>query len=169
MQIELDQNDTNDITKVAELVIKLAQIDADYVNNAADEIFRYQPFYLTVLIGYRFNLSTEELEEIMKSYFLIWEYFKSNPNIKRKKVTEDQYNKIEDRHIEMLKYSEEEIDVNARDILYVQDIQNVKSKALLSAIFGDFNSKPVLLKMDIQTKFSIIIGIKCFIECFETI
>lgn len=39
----------------------------------------------------------------------------------------------------------------------------------MASIFLRFDERPMLLKMDIQKKGSIMIGIKSFIECFEKI
>jgi hypothetical protein len=74
-----------------------------------DEIFRRQPFFLTVLLGYRLDVSSEELEEIMKIFFLIWEYFRPNQQVQSKKVKQKQFEKIMNRNLQMLKYMEGKI------------------------------------------------------------
>jgi len=51
----------------------------------------------------------------------------------------------------------------------ISDLQNLKSKSLLAAIFYRFQNRQVLRKMAFENKGIILIGIKSFIECFETI
>jgi hypothetical protein len=168
-KIKFTKNDIYESELLAKTIKKIDEIDADYVNSASDEIFKHQPFFLTVMLGHRHDVSNYELEEIMKLYFLVWEYFRSNPKIKTKLVTESSFNKIQKRNIEMLKYSDGETNGNDKLDIYTQDIQTIKSKALLAAIFLRFNDRPTLFKMDIIIKGVIMIGIKSFIECFESL
>lgn len=152
---------------MAEAIKKIDHIDADYVNTVSDEIYKIQPFFLSVLLGYQYDVSMEELEEIMKIYFLVWEYFRLHPNIQKSQVTEADFSKIQKQNIEMLKYSEGEPSENDKLSLYATDLQHQKSKSLLTAVFFRFNERPILLKMDIEKRGAILIGIKSFIECFE--
>jgi hypothetical protein len=144
-------------------------MDADYVNTVSDEIFEMQPFFLSVLLGYSYDVSMDELEEIMKIYFIVWEYFRSNPNVQKKRVTGSFFNKIQQKNIEMLKYTEGEPEENEKLEIFSYDLQNLKSKSLLAAIFLRFNERAVLVNMDFNNKGAVMIGIKSFIECFEEI
>ncbi|GAF05992.1 hypothetical protein [Saccharicrinis fermentans] len=166
-KLNFTDNDFKEARAIAELIKKIDQIDADYVNSVSDEIYKLQPFYLTVLLGHRLDVSMEELEEIMKIYFLVWEYFRLKPNLQRKQVTESLYSKIQKRNLEMLKYSEGELkDIDKKEV-YSYDLQNLKSKSLLTAIMYRFKERRMLINMDFEKKGAIMIGIKSFIECFE--
>ena len=101
-KIKPTQNDFNEIKILAESIKKIDQIDSDYVNSTSDEIFKLQPFFLTVLLGHRLDVTADELEEIMKIYFLVWEYFRLNPNVQTKQVTEAYFDRIQKKNIEML-------------------------------------------------------------------
>ena len=168
-KLKFTQNDFNETETLAKSIKKIDQIDSNYVDSVLGEIFNCQPFYLTVLLGYRLDVSMEELEEIMKIYFLVWEYFRLKPNIQTKKVTESNFNKMQMKNIKMLKYSEGESKEIDKLEIFSNDLQNLKSKSLITSVFFRFNERPTLLNMDIQKKGAIIIGIKSFIECFETI
>lgn len=111
----------------------------------------------------------EELEEIMKLYFIMWEYFKSNNRIPANKITEADFVRIEEKTIQMLKYAQGEPTEEQRNLLYSDDLQNTRSKALWPAILLRFQIRPVLINMEWQTTAAVIVGIKSFIECFETI
>jgi hypothetical protein len=162
------QNDFDEATTVVSLLQKLDSIDAGNVDSISNDIFKKQPFFLSVLLGYQFDVTPQQLEEIMKVYFLIWEYFKGNKNIQKKKVTVQLFEKIQARNISMLKYAENE-SKNQRTQIYEHDLQNLKSKALIGAIFLRFKTCTNLADMDGELKGIILIGIKTFIECFETI
>jgi len=167
--MNITQNDYNETTELAALIYRIDNIDAEYVNKTSDEIFKQQPFFLNVLIGFRLDTSPEELEEFMKIFFLIWEYFRQNKNVQIKQVSVSFFERIQNRNIQMLQYVEGEHGENAGMKIYGNDLQNLKSKALFTAVLFRYNNRPVLLKMDDNKKGIILIGIKSFIECFETI
>ena len=168
-QIKFTQNDFDEAKILAGSIRKIDRMDAAYVDAVSEEIFKMQPFFLSVLLGYSYDISLVELEEIMKIYFIVWEYFRSNPNVQKKHVTESLFNKIQQKNIEMLKYSECETKENEKSEIYAYDLQSLKSKSLLTAIFLRFNERAVLVNMVISKKGAIMIGIKSFIECFEKI
>ena len=167
--MKITQKDFDETTELAGLLTKIDNFSSEDVDTLSDEIFKRQPFFLTVLLGYRFDVTPEELEEIMKIYFLIWEYFKTNKNVQTKPVTESYFEKVQDRHIKMLKYVEGETTQNDKMNIYSYDLDNLKSKALITAVLYRYNSRPTLLKMDKKSKGIVLVGIKSFIECFETI
>lgn len=159
--------DYSETTELAGLIGKIDAIDAQYVNRVSDEIFKEQPFFLTVLLGYRVDVSEQELEEIMKIYFLIWEYFRSNQNLRKSKVTQTQFEEVQRRNMYMLYYSEGESE-ESRDKIYTDELQNLKSKSLWAAVHFRYKNRPVLLNMDQEYKGIILLGILSFILCFET-
>ena len=134
-----------------------------------DEIFKRQPFFLSVLLGYHLDLTAAAMDELMKVYFIIWEFFKDNKDVRLYQITENQFERIQLKNLHMLKYAEGESSVQERNSIYQQDLQNVRSKALLTSVLFLFNSRPALLSMDEKIKGIIYIGIRTFIKCFETI
>ena len=69
----------------------------------------------------------------------------------------------------MLKYSEGEPTPKDMSLVFTDDLQNLKSKALFGAIILKVLENPVLSAMDMQLKGYILFDIKSFIECFESI
>lgn len=163
------QKDFDETDQLAELIKRIDHVDAGYADAVSDEIFQRQPFFLSVLLGYHFDVSKEELEEIIKIYFLIWEYFRPNPNVQKKQVTQDYFEKIQAKNIGMLKYSEGEPGERAKRKVYSSDLQKLKSKSLWTAVLFRFDNRPVLQKMNTEVKGMISIGMKSFIECFEAL
>lgn len=167
--IKFTQKDFDETDQLAKLIKKIDHVDLTYANAVSDEIFQRQPFFLSVILGYQFDVSKEELEEIIKISFLVWEYFRSNPNVQKKQVSQAYFEKAQARNIDMLKYSDGEPTERAKMKVYSYDLQKLKSKALWTAILFRCDNRPVLRKMDTETKGIILIGMKSFIDCFETI
>jgi hypothetical protein len=130
---------------------------------------QYQPFLLSILLGYRFDLKPEEHGEIIKIGLLIWEYFRENKNIRNKKLTEQHFERIQKRNLGMLKYLEGESDPAELLNITAIDLEYLKSKALLSGIFYRFDTQPIFMKIDSGTRGTILIGMKSIIECLEEI
>lgn len=146
------QQDFEEVKPLAGLLKKIDTIDATYVNSVSDEIFKRQPFFLSVLLGYHSDLAPAQLEEVMKVYFIVWEYFKKNKNILEKTVTQDLFERIQRRNMQMLKYAEGEPSDQARKILYGRDLQKMQSKSLLTAVLFRFHERPDLVSMGNETK-----------------
>ena len=166
--MDLTQHDLDEIIIKAALLQKIDSVDAYYVDSITDDIYKKQPFLLSVLLGYHLDVTPLHLEELMKCYFLIWEYFKDNKNVQTKKITKELFEKIQARNISMLTYTDGESE-RQQTVIYDHDLQNLKSKALMTAIFFRFNTQANLADMDGEIKGMILMGIKTFIECFEII
>jgi hypothetical protein len=154
---------------VAGLLKQCDTIESKEANLLYDEIYEEQPFLLSVLLGYRFDVSVFELEEIIKLYFLIWKYFKIIKPGKRPRITESDFTKIERRNIQMLTYADGETNETDKQEIYGADIQHIKSKALLTAILFRWNERPNLQQMNTAAKGTVLIGVKSFIDCFESV
>jgi len=168
-KLKITTRDKEETNNLAGLLKKMDQIDYEYADAITDEIYKIQPFFLSVLLGYSYDVTREELDEIMKIYFVIWEYFRSNPNVRKQKVTEEQFNKIQKKNIWMLKYFEGESDENKKLNIYADNIRNLRSKSLLTSVLFRFDNRPILSKMRSDHKGPVLIGIKSFIECFESL
>ena len=167
--MDFTENDFNQAADLAELLANIDSIDANYVDKISDEIYKYQPFFLSVMLGYNLDVTPEEMDEIMKIHLIIWLYFRSDKNVLSKKITQAKFEKMSQRNFQMLKYNDGEKSLSARSEIYGNNLQQLKSKALIAAIFFRVENKPVLIKMDAYFKGCIMIGVKSFIECFETI
>lgn len=165
----ISQEDKKESAIITQLIKKIDNIDEVYVNSESEIIYQKQPFLISLLLGYRLDLKENELEEIMKIIFIIWEYFKNFEQIHKIKVSEKQFEKIQQRNIHMLKYFEGENGQNAQYNLVKSDLRHFHSKALLTGIFFQFNHKKSLIEMNNEEKGIILIGMKSLIECFDEI
>ena len=167
--MELSQSEINEANEVADLMFKINNWDVDYINTLSSEILQHQPFFLSVLGGIRLEVTPEELEEVLKIYFLVWECFRNNENVKIQKVTEADFHKVHNRQVEMLRYMEGESNQKEKGKVVSYDFEKIKSRSLIAAVLLRYDDRPVLAKMDEQMKGHIFIGIKSFIECFENV
>ncbi len=142
-------------------------IDEKYVNEESDIISQKQPFLISLILGYRFDLKPLELEEMMKVIFLIWEFFKKYPQTEITKITETQFMRIQKRNVYMLKYFEGEKSRNSKLEVISADLENLYSKSLFTGVIFQFNQKAALLNIKNETRGMILVGLKSLIECFE--
>ena len=165
--IKIDPKEFEISKELAILTVDIDKMDLDYVNTVTDEIFKKQPFMLSMMLGYHLDTTPRQFEEILKIYFLIWEYFKKYKSQDTRKITKKKYLKIETSNIQMLQYLDGETDENEKMKIYTNNIQNIQSKAMLTAVIVRFNEHPIMREMEVRMRGIIFIGIKSFIECFE--
>jgi hypothetical protein len=161
--------DKKESLRVGQLIKKIELIDAEYVHKESDVISQKQPFLISLMLGYRFDLNELELEEIIKVIFLIWEFFKNHQQLEINKISETQFLPIQQRNIHMLKYFEGERGENAKLELVSADLENLNSKSLFTGVILQFNQKVALLNMKAETRGIILVGLKSLIESFEEI
>ena len=167
--VQLSKKDYAEFSDLAILIKKIDHLDANYVDVISDEIYLRHPFYLTVLMGYRLDLKESEFEEIARIFILIWQYFRQNKNVQKKKVTQRLFEKKHLRYMQMLKYIDGEPDQESISKIYDDDLQKLQSKSLLAAIAYRLTTRPDLIKMHELEKAYKFIDIITFIECFESL
>ena len=165
----ISEEDKREILRVGQLIKKIEMADEEYINKESDLISKKQPFLISLLLGFRFDLKDLELEEIMKIIFLIWEFFKNHSQINKTKISESQFERIQQSNIYMLKYYDGEQGQKASMELISNDLKNLKSKSLFAAIVFQFFEKIPLLEMENESRGSTLVGMKTLIECFEEI
>ncbi len=165
----ISKEDKKECLRVTQLIKKIELIDEKYVNEESDIISEKQPFLISLILGYRFDLKPLELEEIMKVIFLIWEFFKKYPQTEIAKITETQFMRIQQRNVYMLKYFEGEQSSNSKLEVISADLENLYSKSLFTGVIFQFNQKVELLNMNNEKRGIILVGLKSLIECFEEI
>ncbi|MCK9403710.1 MAG: hypothetical protein M0Q26_09965 [Chitinophagaceae bacterium] len=152
--LEQQLEDMKRLNAIFEKINRLSN-DFAWANAFTDDLFMHQPFLLSMLTGYQFDLSALELDEALKLYIAVWEYFKVNPKVKTNAITEAQFDRFHNINIKVFVVN----DPADRETMTV----------LLAAIFERFVNRPVLFNMETQTKGALMIGVKSIIECFEEI
>jgi len=167
--IKLSGKDFKETDEIGKLLKKIDTVDEQYITSAYENIEQYQPFMLSLLLGYQHDINIKELDEIIKLYLIIWEFFKDKKNITKIKLTEIQFEETQNRNIEFFKYLGGE--KSKRDFINTTslDLENIRSKALLTGILFRFDTTTVLSNIKGDLKGIVLIGIKSLIECFEII
>jgi hypothetical protein len=169
MQIDYSINDLNELDRVAMLIKGIDQISAAEAERMMDEMCLQQPFFLSVLLGYRFDTSPGEFNELITIFLLIWAYFRQCENIKTHKLTQAYFEDVQLRHLQMLKYAEQESNEEDRQFVFKSNLDRLKSKVLYAVVHMRIIESVEFYKMKSEDKGLILIGIKSLVECFETI
>lgn len=167
--MRISEKDQKEALEVSQLSKKIERISEEYIHKEGDIIARQQPFLISLILGYRFDLKELELEEIMKIIFLIWEFFKNYSQLEHSKISEAQFARIQRKNASMLKYYAGEQTKNAKTELVSADLKHLKSKSLFTEIILQFNQKAPLSNLSHENRAIILIGLKSLIECFEEI
>lgn len=165
----LTKKDFKETKIVADIIKQLDKADAKYADAESDKIYEQQPFIISLILGYRLDQNQKELDQIVKMLFVIWNFFKGRGKFPRKKITEQQYDRILEKNIKMLQDSEREKDPEKKLEIYNSELSKIESKALFAAIYLLFDTEPALIKMRTEMKGIIMLGMVSLIECFEAI
>jgi len=163
------EKDIKDVNVVGEIINRYNIADRDFFDSESDVIHKRQPFLISLIMSYHRDLKPDVFEEMAKVVFIVWEYFKLRNKIKRKKITQTQFEKIELRNFQMLKYLEGESDALERLKVIDSDFDHLNSKTLFAGIRLIFDTRDTFVKMETHDKGFLLLDMKCLIECFEKI
>jgi hypothetical protein len=164
---KLTRQELADTEKIAALIAYVDKIDAVIVNKISDEWATYQPFLISLLIGDSMDMVPEVLEECMKSYILIWEYFKERNGLHQKAINQQQHTRLLERNLRMIQYMGEEPTERAAQIVVQSDLEHLAAKALFVGVRMRFEQSPVMLALDPNLRNQYLVCMKTLIECFE--
>ncbi|MFW6046605.1 MAG: hypothetical protein ACOCP4_02300 [Candidatus Woesearchaeota archaeon] len=154
---------------VAEIIKKTESSSIQELSGMFDEIRKYQPILISIFLGYKDVLSDEELDELAKDLIIIWKFFSEKPNSKKIRITESHLKKFDKKNAEFFNYlsgddSENEMKKTTEIVL-----EEMESKAILTALIYRVNEKSVFKKMNQDRKSEFIMEMKTLIDCFEDI
>lgn len=165
----LTPNDSEQHGEIAKLLSLTDNIDEQYLHQATDEIYVYQPFLLSMFLGYKLDTTDAELDEILKIWLLIWEFFKEKRNIRTVKLTEQCFEQAQSKNVAFLKYLHEKGSDEVMEERVSNNLKELGSKSLFATILAKFHTKPALVRMDVEKKGIILLGIKSLVEALEGI
>ena len=121
--------------KINEILKNIDSENFEYADKKSDLLYQYQPFLISVVLGYRHDVDAAELNEITGIIFLIWGYFKDNKKIRTIKITESQFETAQKRNYHFLKYFQGEESEKEREIIVASDLDQLNSKTLFLEMF----------------------------------
>lgn len=166
--IDFKNHHPTSIAHVAQLTRRIETLEIKEFQRISADIVKHQPFFLRVLLGYKTDVSMEELDEIIRFYFLIWIYFESEEKVQGKQITQLQFEETQKHYIHMFRYSVAE-DKESKQAIYERESQQFYSKTLLAALHGRIEEKPLLINLNQEMKALVIMGMYGFIQCFEAL
>jgi hypothetical protein len=167
--MQISEKDFGEIDRVSKIILFVDEMDIKYAERESDVIFRKQPFIISLILGYSFDLNQEEHGEVIKVLYIIWEYFKVFKKIGSKKVTEEQYERITARNLQMLKNYVGEPGEAEKSAVIESDLSHLDSKTIWTAVIFRFKTNKTLLNLNEEIKGAVLIGMKTLIECLEEI
>jgi len=160
------ENDNREIVLVHEIIRRVDGMDEISANRESELIYTKQPFLISLILGYRVDLKTENFELVTKCIFVIWEYFKSRDEVLRTKIIEEQFDRIHKRNFHLVRYFESETNEGKIELLKF-DLGKLNAKALYVGVMNILRIPNSLRKGESETIGILLVGMKCLIECFE--
>ncbi|WPV67105.1 hypothetical protein [Chitinophaga sp. LS1] len=170
----MDKISTQEQTDVKQIAAIKAEIesrmnDFDYANNITDELFRYQPFILSTIMGYKMDVPMEDLPDLINLYVLIWLFYRDKKNVRKVQITEQQYSKQESRFVEMLKKYETNISTAAKNKMIDDDLNSFYSKSLYAMLVSECRENKILHRLNRESGGAVYAGYITLIKCFDEI
>jgi hypothetical protein len=169
--MEITDKDVNDTRIVQKLIAKVENGDLLEVSEISDRIVKNQPFIMSLLIGYKFDLEEEveeALGEVMQMLFVIYLFFEESTKINKKQVSAREFEKAQNRNMKFLKYFSGEQSDKDRLEANRQFLASLRCKSLLAGILAMSNTQVGLNKLSGELKGIILIGMKTLIDCLES-
>lgn len=167
--MKFTEKDYRETDHVAEIIKKTENSSIEELSTIFDEMRIYQPILISIFLGFKDDLSKEELDELAKDLIIIWKFFSDKPNTKKTKITESHLEKFDKKNAEFINYlSGENSEKEFRNVTKM-DLESIESKGLLSGIYFRYNENKVHLNMNQEIRNELILQMKSLIECFEHI
>jgi len=166
--LKLTKTDFKEVDQAAGILARIDAGDAVYFDKVTNEIRRHQPFMLSAMLGYSYDLPPDAFGEVLKLYVLIWEFFKENRTAKKKAVTQAQFESVQQKNVHFIKYLEGESPTSSSFAALVgNDLERLRSKALWTAFLMRFNECQALQDLNPELRSIVLVSLKSMIECFE--
>ena len=165
--MKITKKDITETHIVGELIKKVEKIDLQEANNISERIVKNQPFIMSLLIGYKFDVKEEALNDIMKMLFVIYLYFEKKTEINKKQINSREFEKCQNQNIQFLKYFSGEQNSNDKLETNKQYLANLKCKNLFTGILVMSNTQKDFKRINRELKGIILIGMKTLIDCLE--
>lgn len=152
---------------VADLIKQVDNIGIKSANDLSDRIAEYQPFMMSLILGYTQDVEPEFMDDIIKMFFVVFLFFEKKTNIKKKKIDLSDFEIFQEKNFQFLNYlSGEKAKGNRMDV-NSQNLSNIKFKSLFTGILFLAKNQPRFKKMNPELQGVVILGMKILIECLE--
>lgn len=166
--MEINRKDLDKAIVVKGLIHKMDIIEIDEVNAISERVVKNQPFIMSMLIGYKYDVKGAQLDDIMKMLFVIYLFFeKYSKSINSRQIDSIQFESILTRNKHFLKYFSEEKTNQGQLELNKQYLSNLRAKSLFTGILVMSKTLVNFKQINADSKGIILIGMKTLIDCLE--
>jgi len=167
--MDFSDNDFKETEQVAEIIRFCDTAGIKVLEQVVDDIYRYQPFLISIFLGYKDDVTTSQHDEILRILIIIWLYFKEKQVVKQQAISLPLFEKKEQQNIHFLQYLEGDASWEAQQITTTLNLGLLQSKALFTAVLFKIKDGATLKQLDTNTAAIILLGMKSLIEAFEEI
>jgi len=147
---------------------EIDNVDLIEASKISERIVKKQPFIMSLLIGYKFDVKEEQLNEIMKMLFIIFLFFEKQTKIDKYQINPIDFESHQKKNIKFLKYfstePNKETQVKSNELY----LSNLRFKSLFTGILMMSNTSVNFRTLSPELRGIIIIGMKTLIDCLET-
>lgn len=161
--------DFSESSNVAEIIKFCEQADNKKLEKITDEIYRHQPFLISLFLGYKNDIDMMQMDEVLRVLIIIWLFFRNQINAKQIKISINRFEEKQKINIRFLKYLEGESSEQSKIQTTEMNLDNLKSKALFTAVLFKLREGKALKKLDNNISAMMTLGMKSLIECFDDI
>lgn len=164
--MQFTKTDFEETSQVAEIIKFCDAADLKTLEQVADEIYRYQPFVISIFLGFKDDVDIYQHDELLRILLIIWLFFQNRKNVKRAQITEKQFEARQRKNAAFLKYLDGE-PKQVQEQATADNLGALKSKALFTVFLFKLKEGPALKKLDPELSGIILVGMKSLIESFE--
>ncbi len=167
--MKFTDKDFRETEQMAEFIKFCDTADMRTLEQITDEIYRYQPFLISLFLGYKDDIDAFQHDEFLRILIIIWLFFRDHQSVKQTKITEKMYEARGNQNIQFLQYLDGEPDEKTKGQTTEINLGVLKSKALFTAVLFKVKEGPALKKLNPESSAIMLLGLKSLIECFEDI
>lgn len=146
--MNITKRDIAETQFVGRLIQQVDNIGFGEANNISGRIVENQPFIMSLLIGYKFDVKKEQLDGIMKMLFVIYLFFEQKADVKKRKIGPIEFEETQKRNVQFLKYFSGENSNKGQIEANKQYLSNLRFKSLFTGIIAMSKNKNSLNKLN---------------------
>jgi len=114
--MDFTSDDFKQTGQVASIIQFCDKADMGQLGRIVDEIYKYQPFVISMFLGYKDDMNPYQHDEILRVLIIIWLFFKSNKNVERRKINVALFEKKQKQNVQFLQYLSGESSYKAQEL-----------------------------------------------------
>jgi hypothetical protein len=160
-------NDFADVRDLEWIIPKIENINCTEVDRITDEIEKYQPFIISLMLSYKEEyLNNPVYDEIIKNYLIIWEFFKAKGTVRKKTLSSEIFN-AKELEVAYFFMALDTLSGKAKDDLEVADLNAFKHKMLIFPLMERIKNNRLFKTLTSKQSAQLILETRTLIECLS--